>query len=246
MADYDDVIVLEQGEEQAQKVGKAISSQTANDILTVIGDHEMSSSDIAGALGVPMSTIKYHIENLLDAGLLEVVRTKYSVKGREIKIYRQKPQLLIVAPKSANVRMILAKYASLFGITALASAILYAIVPLVSRPTPPSSLEMADKVCTPALVDTFIEQVMYSPPLPDAFPSRLMAGVSEATGEYADKVTPIVVNEVSSPVSSFQASIPYDQFLTHDTAIAFFLGGCFILLIVCIWELWQFRHQSPS
>ncbi len=242
MADYDDVIVLEQGEEQAQKVAKAISSQTANDILTVIGDQEMTSTDIAGALHVPMSTIKYHIENLLDVGLLEIVRTKYSVKGREIKIYRQKPQLLIVAPKSANVRLILAKYASLFGITAFVSAILYALVPVFSQTSPTPVMELSDKVCTPALVDTFIEQVMYSPPLPDAFPSRLAEGASRVSGEYADKITPVAVDEVFH--TSYQGNILTDQFLTHDTAIAFFLGGCFILMVVCIWEFWQFRRQE--
>ncbi len=244
MADYDDVIVLEQGEEQAQKVAKAISSQTANDILSVIGDQEMTSSDIAGALGVPMSTIKYHIENLLDAGLLEVVRTKYSVKGREVKIYRQKPQLLVISPKSANVRMILAKYASLFGITAFASAILYALVPVFSKIPPAPAMELSDKTCTPVLADIFIEQVMYAPPLPDAFPDRLSDGWTLAGSEVIHEATPGLINEVIlSPVVEPNIA---SSFLTHETAIAFFLGGCFLLFVVCIWELWQFRRENTA
>lgn len=47
-----------------------------------------------------MTTVKYHVENLLDAGLISVAETRYSVKGREVKLYSLTNQLLIVAPGS--------------------------------------------------------------------------------------------------------------------------------------------------
>ena len=130
----EDIIVLEPGDERAQKIGKAISSQTANDILHIISDEPRTASELTDTLHIPMSTIKYHLDNLLSAGLLEVRETRYSVKGREIKVYAVRNQLLIVAPKLANIRSILLKYASLFGVVILASLVMLAILPLFQAP----------------------------------------------------------------------------------------------------------------
>ncbi len=99
----EEVIILSPGESRAQKIAKAISSGTANDILHLLGDGQKSATDITGSLDLPMSTVKYHLDNLLDAGLVEVVETKYSIKGREIKVYALRDQLLIVAPRMQNV-----------------------------------------------------------------------------------------------------------------------------------------------
>jgi DNA-binding transcriptional ArsR family regulator len=132
----EDIIVLEPGDERAQKIGKAISSQTANDILHLISEEPRTASELTDTLQIPMSTIKYHLDNLLSAGLLEVRETRYSVKGREIKVYAVRNQLVIVAPKLANIRSILLKYASLFGVVILASLVMLAVLPLFQAPPP--------------------------------------------------------------------------------------------------------------
>jgi DNA-binding transcriptional ArsR family regulator len=126
----DDVIVLQPGDERAQKIGKAIASQTANDILHMLSQGQKTASDLTELLEIPMGTLKYHIDNLLEAGLVEIAETRYSVKGREVKVYRLKDQLVIVAPKMTNIRSILLKYASLFAIVIVASMAMLAILPL--------------------------------------------------------------------------------------------------------------------
>ena len=124
------VIVLEPGGEKAQKVAKAMASQTACDILRFIGEGQKTSTEISDHLSIPMNTAKYHIGNLLDAGLISVAATKYSVKGREVKVYSLTNQLLIVAPSQSNVRSILLKYASLFGIVAFGTFVLTILSPI--------------------------------------------------------------------------------------------------------------------
>jgi len=119
----DSVIVLEPGAEQATKIAKAMASRTAGDILRYIGDGQKTSTEISEHLSIPMNTAKYHIENLLDAGLISVAATKYSVKGREVKVYTLTNQLLIVAPQKTNVRSLLLKYTSLFAIVAFGSLV---------------------------------------------------------------------------------------------------------------------------
>jgi DNA-binding transcriptional ArsR family regulator len=119
----DQVVVLEPGAEQATKIAKAMASRTAGDVLKYIGDGQKTSTEISEHLSIPMNTAKYHIENLLDAGLISVAATKYSVKGREVKVYTLTNQLLIVAPRQANVRSLLLKYTSLFAIVAFGSLV---------------------------------------------------------------------------------------------------------------------------
>lgn len=130
----EEVIVLQPGDERAQKIGKAIASQTANDILHTLSQGQKTASDLTELLNIPMGTLKYHIDNLLEAGLVEVAETRYSVKGREVKVYRLKDQLVIVAPKMTNIRSILLKYASLFAIVIVASMAMLAILPLFQAP----------------------------------------------------------------------------------------------------------------
>src|SRR5512145_2251064 len=114
----DNVVFLEPGDERAQKIAKAMGSQTASDILHILGEGPRSLTDITERLNIPMNTAKYHIENLLDAGPIAVEKTKYSIKGREVKIYTLTNQLLVVAPRQTDARSLLLKYASLFGIVA--------------------------------------------------------------------------------------------------------------------------------
>ena len=127
----DEILILQPGDEQAQKIAKAMASQTSGDILKILGEGDQSLTDITDRLGVPLTTAKYHIENLLDAGIVEIADTKYSVKGREVKIYRLARKLVVVAPKLASAREILLKYASLFGIITVATIALAAVNPLL-------------------------------------------------------------------------------------------------------------------
>jgi DNA-binding transcriptional ArsR family regulator len=126
------VLVLEPGDVRAQKIAKAMASPTAGDILQLLAENPKSMTDITERLALPMNTAKYHVDNLLDAGIISVADTKYSVKGREVKIYSLTNQLLIVAPRRLDIRSLLLKYASLFGIVALASLAVSSILPLAS------------------------------------------------------------------------------------------------------------------
>jgi predicted transcriptional regulator len=74
----DNVVLLEPGDERAQKIAKAMASQTASDILQLLAESPRSLTGITERLSIPLTTAKYHIENLLDAGLILVADTKYS------------------------------------------------------------------------------------------------------------------------------------------------------------------------
>ncbi|PKL57323.1 MAG: ArsR family transcriptional regulator [Methanomicrobiales archaeon HGW-Methanomicrobiales-6] len=130
-----DVVVVQPGDERAQKIARAMASQTANAIIQAFGGGPLTSSEVARQMKIPITTASYHIENLLDAGLLEVMETRWSEKGREVKVYGLANQVLIIASPASDLRSVLQKYAMLFGIVILASLGLWAILPTVLPPS---------------------------------------------------------------------------------------------------------------
>ena len=130
----ENVVVIQPGDERAQKIARAMASQTANAVIQTFGDGPLTSSEVARAMGIPITTATYHIENLLDAGLLEVMETRWSEKGREVKVYGLTNQVLIIAPPVSDLGSVLKKYATLFGIVVLASLGLWGLLPACCRP----------------------------------------------------------------------------------------------------------------
>ncbi|NVO67832.1 ArsR/SmtB family transcription factor [Methanofollis tationis] len=127
----EEIVVMEPGDERAQRIAKAMASQTASDILSALRDAPLSAAEIADRLAIPLTTLKYHVENLADAGLIEIVRTKWSSKGREVKVYGLTSRLIIVTPPVKDIRAILLKYASLFAVVIFASIVVAMILPLL-------------------------------------------------------------------------------------------------------------------
>lgn len=195
----EEVIVLEPGDERAQKIGKAIASPTANEILHILAGGPKTASDLTELLNIPMGTLKYHIENLLEAGLIEITETRYSVKGREVKVYALRDQLLIVAPKVTSIRSILLKYASLFVIVIVASMAMLAILPLIQ----------------------------YVPPV--AGPSAFQSDGGGGAGMLAEKAPADTGRSLPSSAAP---------------VLAFFMGGCLVLLILLLYEAYRWQKAS--
>ena len=52
----DSVLILEPGDERAQKIAKAMASQTANDILNFLSEGQKSQTEITERLAIPFTT----------------------------------------------------------------------------------------------------------------------------------------------------------------------------------------------
>jgi DNA-binding transcriptional ArsR family regulator len=64
-----------------------LATETSRRVLLALADSSEAASDIANALDVSLQNVCYHLERIQDAGLIEVVGTRYSSKGREMQIY---------------------------------------------------------------------------------------------------------------------------------------------------------------
>jgi DNA-binding transcriptional ArsR family regulator len=198
------VVVIEPGDDRAKKIARAMASQTASDVLGVLRKGEHTSSEIAEALALPITTVAYHIDNLTEAGMIEVMKTRWSSKGREVKVYGVADQLVIMAPSTTDVRSLLLKYASLFSILVFASLMIIALSPLLATGSQ--------------------ETLGYAP-----------------TAEEMDGVMKIA----SAGERSNGGGIP-DIAAEYAFVLAFFSGGCVILLLLIAYELiWWYRDTRP-
>lgn len=141
----EELVILESGQEQAQKFIRAISNPTASDLLQMLKEGgPLRLSDIAERLGMSLNATKYHVDNLMDAGVLEISNTRYSVKGRKVKMYRMKNQIFIVAPSMTGKQQILSavlKYGSFLALyIVVALVIVIAVLPI---PTTDITLPLA-------------------------------------------------------------------------------------------------------
>jgi DNA-binding transcriptional ArsR family regulator len=241
----DNVVILEPGDERAQKISKAMASQTASDILQLLAENQKSLTEITERLSIPLTTAKYHIENLLDAGLITVAETRYSVKGREIKIYAVTNQLLIVAPRKSNVRSLLLKYASLFGIVVFGSLVVAVLSPILGQGIMSgSSLNGAPRLTayeygtTPAMSasEGLWQNVT---PAPDMLVNG-SKGISDiAVANITTTPAPYFTPGPIPPGSgeSVAAAFP-------DIALAFFLGGTIVIFILVVYDLYIWKKMK--
>jgi len=117
----------------SKRVSQVLSNDTARRILEVLAEAPLSASEVAARLGLPLTTVQYNINKLLDAGLVRVERTKYSEKMREVKIYAPARKLVVIVPEQAradrrSVIEALKRYLGMLTAAGVAALLLDAIV----------------------------------------------------------------------------------------------------------------------
>lgn len=252
------VLILEPGDERAKKIGKAMANESATAILSVLKGSDLTLSEISGRMDQPMTTVKYHVENLLDAELIEVKKIRYSEKGREVKVYGVNDRLVIVAPSGANVKDTLLKYASVFTILLLATLAMVAVSPSFDFFPPQQGGGVQDSLLMIYSSETATTGADYAR---NAFPDNQTASTfAEGTGAAAKgqgenisiSATGVSGEEIGmdtavAPESTLNGSLPEEagaDGMVHLFIIAFFLGGCLILAIMMIYEVVVWRKEK--
>ncbi|ELY65975.1 ArsR/SmtB family transcription factor [Natronococcus jeotgali] len=107
--------------EDADAVFGALSSTTARRIYARLDDEPGTPSDVAEAIDSSIQNVRYHLENLEEAGLIEIVDTWYSSRGNEMSVYATTDgPLVVTSDETAAVRLRTVLSRLLGGIAALA------------------------------------------------------------------------------------------------------------------------------
>jgi len=98
----DKFLLINLNDEKTKKISEIISSDTSRKILDYLADKDDTEQKISKKLGFPISTVHYHLQKLVDGGLVVIEEFHYSKKGREIKHYKLANQYIIIAPKKVS------------------------------------------------------------------------------------------------------------------------------------------------
>jgi DNA-binding transcriptional ArsR family regulator len=105
----------------------ALSSGTARRILSTLHEEPASASEVADQVDTSLQNVQYHLGRMDDAGLVQVVDTVYSEKGREMKLYAPTDRPLVVVAgresETEGLRAVLSRLVGAVGVLALVSAL---------------------------------------------------------------------------------------------------------------------------
>jgi DNA-binding transcriptional ArsR family regulator len=111
--------------DDADDVLSALSSETARKLLAAVHEDPGPPSDLADRVDTSIQNAQYHLQNLEEAGAIEVVDTAYSAKGREMDVYAPSDQPLVIFAgdegKSSTLKTALKRLLGAVGILAAGS-----------------------------------------------------------------------------------------------------------------------------
>jgi DNA-binding transcriptional ArsR family regulator len=123
--DSDARVVGLESTDAADVIG-AVGSETARLVLEAIHDDPATASGLADRLDCSLQTVQYHLGNLTEAGLVEVVDETASEKGRTMDVYgpANRPVVVYAGDEDeADLRSMLARLVSAVGLLAVASLV---------------------------------------------------------------------------------------------------------------------------
>lgn len=111
--------------EEADDLMAALSSTTARRLLAELHEDPAPPGELADRVDTSLQNAQYHLENLEDAGAIEVVGTAYSEKGREMRVYGPADSPLVIfageKERASGLRAALSRLFGGFAALALAS-----------------------------------------------------------------------------------------------------------------------------
>jgi DNA-binding transcriptional ArsR family regulator len=224
-ADGEKVLILPLGEE-SKKITQTLSNDSARQVLELLADKPMSASDIAEQLDIPLTTVKYNLDALIESGLITIKHTRWSVKGREIKIYAPIQKLIVVVPNKADKKSVVDILKGYLGVL-LGAAGISAIIEWWHQPlfagTQEALRDVAEETASGIPMST-PDAIEMPPPMKDALPAPVCAptpvnvteaGAGGGATDVLSRVEEVAVEEgvaiyppTSAPVPDVMLPVP--------------------------------------
>lgn len=92
-------LLLSMEDNKIKKVSNVISNDSCRKILDFLSDKDATESELAEKLQIPISTVHYNLQQLMETGLISAEEFHYSAKGKEVSHYKLANKYIIIAPK---------------------------------------------------------------------------------------------------------------------------------------------------
>jgi DNA-binding transcriptional ArsR family regulator len=132
--------VIDLGDDDAGELLQSLSSDTAQLIVQELEDSPRPPSELADALDTSVQNVHYHLDRLSSAGVVEVVDTAYSKRGREMEVYAPAADPLVIVGSSQSadgLKSALSKLLGAIGLLGILSVLVQWLVPSPADPAIP-------------------------------------------------------------------------------------------------------------
>jgi predicted transcriptional regulator len=241
MADDEKFLVVPLGK-KSKAITQTVSNDTAMEIMELLADGPLATSKVAERLGIPLTTAQYNIEKLMEAGLVKVARTKYSEKGREVKLYEAMNRAIVILPGKSGTGAVmdaLRRYIILLPVAIVCAAAVEYLVPLAPywNSAPGISLDSGEKAFEQGVAGA-AGPLTYSAasPVPSVVPTALPPVPSVLPVNAQPEAARSVMDQLSQSVA------PY----FHHAGLLFFAGCLLVLLLLVVLEYARYARTPKA
>ncbi|MFH1438977.1 MAG: helix-turn-helix domain-containing protein, partial [Candidatus Woesearchaeota archaeon] len=93
-------LLLSLEDSKTKKIANVVSNDSCKKILDYLAKKESTESELAEKLQIPISTVHYNLQQLMETELINTEEFHYSKKGKEMLHYRLANKYIIISPKS--------------------------------------------------------------------------------------------------------------------------------------------------
>ena len=223
-------LLLSMEDEKIKKISNVISNESCRKILDCLSAKEASESELAEKLGIPISTVHYNLQQLMETGLIDSKEFHYSKKGKEVNHYKLANKYIIIAPKKTFG--IKEKLKSILPVALIIGAITL-VLQYTQRFFGYGSIKVFTDTKQTLVRETVIQKAAESAPMikeaasaATAMPSAVQ-NITNKTIEYA--LNPQVTTQTVTAAPSIWQNI----------ALWFLLGALFALVIYFVFSLFR-------
>ena len=116
-------MIIPLSSDKIKRIARALSNETAVTILQKLVEKSMSATELSESLNMPLTTVKYNVDALLDADLIKVEHVKFSRKRRDIKYYAPVRRALVFMPEKTEERIMKFLKKILFALAIIALSV---------------------------------------------------------------------------------------------------------------------------
>lgn len=94
-------VVIDINDPRSGKIAEALANPTCKKILNLLAENELSGTEIANKLKLPLNTVGYNVDKLIESGLIErTSKVLWSVKGKQIPKYKIANKKIVISPRA--------------------------------------------------------------------------------------------------------------------------------------------------
>ncbi|MFZ5955223.1 MAG: ArsR/SmtB family transcription factor [Nanoarchaeota archaeon] len=98
-------ILVSIDDERLKYISEILGNKTCKKILNLLSDHELTETEIAKELKIPLNTVGYNIKKLVQSGLVDNKSHWWSVKGKKMPTYQISNKTIVISPKKSKSQL---------------------------------------------------------------------------------------------------------------------------------------------